>query len=147
MADHFTSLLASSNLDVKVPQSPLSPPLEISQILNASSRRTLFFGTHELSQKMLIIDETVSLFIIFRLPVDEMDLSQLNSFLKETILAIEVAITDTPRQSDPDAKREKFDGITVYTATVSETSEAVKELIEGQWFVAWNVCVPISYIW
>ena len=88
----------------------------------------------------------MSLFLIFRLSIDAADTDQLEAFLKETVLTLEVAITDTPRSSDASAKREKFEGTTVYTTTIPESSERVKEKIEGQWFVAWNVTVPISII-
>ena len=72
------------------------------------------------------------------------DEEQLTAFLKETLLTLEVAITDTPRQTDPGSRREKFEGTIVYTTTVPNTAETVQEQIEGQWYVAWNVSVPIS---
>lgn len=70
--------------------------------------------------------------------------SDLDEFLKETILTIEVAITDTPRQSDAGAKREKFEGLVVYTTTVTETEVKIREQVEEEWYIAWNVTVPIS---
>ena len=72
------------------------------------------------------------------------DEEQLAAFLKETLLTLEVAITDTPRQTDPGSRREKFEGTIVYTTTVPNTAETVQEQIEGQWYVSWNVSVPIS---
>ena len=86
----------------------------------------------------------MSLFLIFKLSIDAADTDQLDAFLNETILTLEVAITDTPRSSDASAKREKFEGTIVYTTNIPESSERVKERIEGQWFVAWKVTVPIS---
>ena len=86
----------------------------------------------------------MSLFLIFRLSTDAVDTDQLDAFLRETILNLEVAITDTPRSSDASAKREKFEGTVVYTTTISESSERVKEEIDGQWVVAWEATVPIS---
>ena len=76
--------------------------------------------------------------------MDEADADQLDAFLAEIVLNLEVALTDTPRQSDPTATRHKFEGTVVHVAPVPNTSEKVKEQIEGQWFVAWNVSVPIS---
>jgi hypothetical protein len=92
----------------------------------------------------LILDENVSLFVIFNIPVDLVDANQLDSFLKETLLTLEVAVTDTPRQSDSGVRREKFEGTVVYTASVLDDCERIKEEIDGQWLVAWNLIVPIS---
>jgi hypothetical protein len=92
----------------------------------------------------LTVDENVSLFIVFRLSVDAVDTDRLDAFFKEILLALEVAITDTPRGSDPSGKREKFDGTVVYSTVIPESSERIQEQIDGQWFVAWNVMVPIS---
>lgn len=78
------------------------------------------------------------------MPVDAADTEQLDAFLKETILTLEVAITDTPRGSDSSGKREKFEGTTVYSTIIPESLENIKEQVEGQWFVAWNINVPIS---
>lgn len=55
-----------------------------------------------------------------------------------------MAITDTPRQTDLDRRREKFEGTIVYTTTIPNTAETVQEQIDGQWYVAWSVSVPIS---
>jgi hypothetical protein len=89
-------------------------------------------------------DESVSLFIIFNLPVGATDTTQLAAFLKKTALTLEVAITDTPRQSNPDARREKFEGTIVYTTTIAQDAEKSTEQVDGHWLVAWNVTVPIS---
>ena len=91
-----------------------------------------------------MVDESVSLFIIFRLSANAADAEQLNAFLKEIILNIEVTITDTPRQSDASAKREKFEGAIVYSTNIPATSDKAIENIDGQWHVAWNITVPIS---
>jgi len=140
----FTSLLTSSHLDIKVPLISLPPSSPLSHILVASSRRSLFFGNRFLALLSNVVDESVSLFIIFRLSADAANGDQLNTFLKEIILNIEVAITDTPRQSDATAKREKFEGAVVYSANIPETSDKTIEKIDGQWYVAWNTTVTIS---
>jgi hypothetical protein len=92
------------------------------------------------------VDESVFLFIIFNVPVDATDATQLDAFLKETVLTLEVAITDTPRQSDPGVRREKFEGTVVYSTTIATDAERVTEEIDGQWLVAWNLTVPISIV-
>jgi hypothetical protein len=81
---------------------------------------------------------------MLKLPVGASDTDQLDAFLKEIILTVEVVVTESPRQSDPGAKREKFEGSVVYSTTIPDASEGIKEQIEEQWFVAWNVNVPIS---
>ena len=86
----------------------------------------------------------MSLFVVFKLPVELVDIDQLDSFLKETVLTLEVAVTDTPRQADSGIRREKFEGTVVYTTSVLDSSESTREQIEGQWLVAWNLSVPIS---
>jgi hypothetical protein len=78
------------------------------------------------------------------LSVEVADTDRLDAFLKEILLALEVSITDTPRGSDPSVKREKFEGTVVYSTVIPESSERIQEQIDGQWFVAWNVTVPIS---
>ena len=92
----------------------------------------------------LMTDESVSLHIIFRLPVEAADEDQLAAFLKETVLTLEVAITDSPRQADSGPRREKFEGTIVFATTVPSAAETVQEQIEGQWYVAWTVSAPIS---
>jgi hypothetical protein len=89
-------------------------------------------------------DESVSLFLVFRLAADAVDEPRLHAFLKEIVLNLEVAITDSPRQSDPTTKREKFEGTVVYAASIPETADRIIEQADGQWYVAWNVIVPIS---
>ena len=86
----------------------------------------------------------MSLFVIFKLPVTEADSNTLDAFLKETILNVEVAIIETPKQSDQETRREKFDGAVVYARAVSETSETIRKEVEGQWLIVWKVIVPIS---
>jgi hypothetical protein len=83
--------------------------------------------------------------VIFKLPVEAADAELFGSFIKETQLILEVAITDTPRQSDP-TRREKFEGTVVYTTVVSENSEQTKDQIDASWVVIWGVTVPISLI-
>jgi hypothetical protein len=90
------------------------------------------------------VDETIELFIIFKVPLESADADLLAAFLKEVVLSIEVAITDTPRQSDSGTKREKFEGSVVYATTVQNESESLKEEIDGHRFVAWSLSVPIS---
>jgi hypothetical protein len=143
MTSPFTSLLTSSHLDIKVPLIPISLSAGISKILGANSRRTLFFG---ITLSQLTTDESVSLFVVFNLPIQNADATQLDAFLKETVLTLEVAITDTPRQSDPGVRREKFEGTVVYTATVQPDAERITEQDDGQWLVAWTLTVPISTI-
>jgi len=92
----------------------------------------------------LTIDENVSLFAVFKLPIDAVDKNQLDAFLKDTVLTVEVSITDTPKQTDPNARREKFEGIPVYTVTVPEDAERITDQMDGYWLVAWHVSVPIS---
>jgi len=87
----------------------------------------------------------VSLFIIFKIPAGSVEADQLDLFLKETVLTLEVAITETARQIDP-LRREKFEGTIVHTATVSEDAERIKEQIEDHWLIAWNLSVPISIL-
>jgi hypothetical protein len=94
----------------------------------------------------LTADESVSLFVIFKLAASEADSETLNAFLKEIILNVEVAITDAPKQPDPSGKREKFEGAVVYSTTIPESSELLKEEIDGQWLVVWDVSVPISLL-
>jgi hypothetical protein len=89
-------------------------------------------------------DESVSLFLVFRLSAEAADETRLHAFLKEIVLNLEVAITDTPRQSDPATKREKFEGAVVYAASIPDTADRIIEKADGQWYVAWNVIVPIS---
>ena len=88
----------------------------------------------------------MSLFLIFKSSTDAVDTDQLDTFLKETLLILEVAITNSPRSSDASAKREKFEGTVVYSTTIPESSEKFKEQIDGQWLVAWKVTVPISIV-
>jgi hypothetical protein len=142
MTSQFTTLLTSSHLDIKVPLTPLAVPVDISTILNVPSRRTLFFGAPE-SGSRVTVDESVNLFIIFKIPVASVENEQLDAFLKETILTLEVAITETTRQNDS-VRREKFDGIIVHTMTIPEDSDRLTELIEDHWFIAWNLTVPVS---
>jgi hypothetical protein len=79
-----------------------------------------------------------------KVPLDVADADVLSTFLKQTVLSIEVALTDTPRQSDPGVKREKFEGSVVHAATVDSESQLLKEQLDGQWFVVWNLTVPVS---
>lgn len=83
--------------------------------------------------------------MIFKLPAESADAELFESFINETHLILEVAITDTPRQSDP-TRREKFEGTVVYTTVVSENSERTKDQIDSNWVVIWDVTVPISFI-
>jgi hypothetical protein len=92
------------------------------------------------------VDESVFLFIIFDVPVAATDITQLDAFLKETVLTLEVAITDTPRHSDPGVRRERFEGTVVYSTTIATDAERVTEQIDGQWLVAWNLNVAISIV-
>jgi hypothetical protein len=89
-------------------------------------------------------DESLALFIIFRLSADAANEEQLNAFLREIVLVLEVAITDTPRHSDAAAKREKFEGTVVHATTIPETADRTVENIDDHWHVAWHVTVPIS---
>jgi hypothetical protein len=143
-ASQFVSLLTTSNLDIRVPLTPIISPSGISEILTANSRRTLFFGMPHISWWLMSIDENVSLFVMLKLLVGATDTDQLDAFLKEIILTVEVAVTESPWQSDLGAKREKFEGSVVYSTTIPDALEGIKEQIEEQWFVAWNVNVPIS---
>ena len=144
MTSQFTTLLTSSHLDIKVPLTPLDVSVDITTILDAQSRKTLFFGTPE-TRSRVTVDESVNLFIIFKVPVGSVENDQLDAFLKETVLTLEVAITETTRQNDS-IRREKFDGIVVHTTTITEDSERIKEQIEDHWLIAWNLSVPISTI-
>jgi hypothetical protein len=90
------------------------------------------------------IDENVSLFIIFTLPLDAVSESELSAFLANTAVALEVSITDTPKQSDPTARREKFEGTPVYTVTVPDDAERITGQVDGHWHTAWNISIPIS---
>ena len=143
MTSQFTTLLTSSHLDIKVPLTPIPPSTDIPTILAASSRRTLFFGTSLSALRRITVDESVNLFIIFKIPVEAVEAEQLDVFLKETVLTLEVAITETTRQNDP-VRREKFEGTIVHTTTISEDSERIKEKVEDHWLISWNLSVPIS---
>ena len=142
MASKYSSPLTSSHLDIKVPLAPLEPPSSVSQILGAHFRRSLYFGISIL--ELSDLDENVSLFVIFKLPIDAVDTEELDEFFKDTVLTLEVSITDTPKQSDPTARREKFEGTPVYTLTVPEDAERITEQADGHWYTAWNISVPIS---
>lgn len=127
-------------------QSPIDPPVTIHRHFNnprcTVAQNTLFRFLFSVFAG-LIVDESVSLFIIFKIPVEAVETDQLDVFLKETVLTLEVAITETTRQQDP-TRREKFEGVVVHTATISEESEKTKEQIEDHWLIAWNLSVPIS---
>jgi hypothetical protein len=45
--------LTTSNLDIRVPLTPIISPSGISEILTANSRRTLFFGIPHVSQWLM----------------------------------------------------------------------------------------------
>jgi len=81
--------------------------------------------------------------VIFKLPAEAANAELFESFINETHLILEVAITDTPRQSDP-TRREKFEGTVVYTTVVSENSQRTKDQTDSNWVVIWDVTVPIS---
>ena len=70
---------------------------------------------------------------------------QLDVFLKETVLTLEVAVTETTRQNDS-VRREKFEGTVVHTSTISEDSERIKERTDDHWLISWNLSVPISIL-
>ena len=90
------------------------------------------------------VDENVSLFVIFKLPVDAIGADRLDAFLKDVTLTLEVSITETPKQTDPNLRREKFEGVPVYTTTLPEDANRIIEEIDGYWHVAWGLSAPIS---
>jgi hypothetical protein len=143
MTPKYLSPLTSSHLDIKVPVTELSPLL-ISDIITAPSRRNLFFGIP--FPLPTDPDETLSLFILFKLPWDAVDETQLDAFLKETSLALEVSITETPQPADAAGlpPREKFEGMMVYTVTLPEQTARITEKVDQHWITAWKVSVPIS---